>query len=390
MISAIARTRGSQPDAVVRAHSLCAVVRAPPRSRRRSLTGRCSHRIRVAAVLHAGPHHCAARRRLRFYAAPTVPPVLCCNTADEARGAPHWPAVRVLAPFVSSPRLPALVTTKWCTYPAEHEVAAVGGASAGGAVGSAAPTIDKLRASLVLTTVADIALLHPFRADRCIIHPAASPYSPRPRRPTHPHSPQTPRPPLRPLRCSPSSLSSAHPTLERLAALGGGAGDDGYADSGTPDSARLATPDPVPPQPALASPPPPRRPLPGGASAPGAGPAAGAVVPAREGEAHPAEAAAAVRRRGLRARRRSEGGESGVGGALSHPLRVLRIAVPRPLYENEGARMRALWRAVIFCSTGTGGSHCTSSVRTSIGARWRRTLGLAVSRVPVLVRYVAQ
>ncbi|KAJ7220891.1 hypothetical protein GGX14DRAFT_389276 [Mycena pura] len=56
----------------------------------------------------------------RFYAAPAA------ALARQLR--------TLAAPCVSSPRLPALATTTWCTCRTEHEAAAASGASEGGAV----------------------------------------------------------------------------------------------------------------------------------------------------------------------------------------------------------------------------------------------------------------
>ncbi|KAJ7191615.1 hypothetical protein GGX14DRAFT_578779 [Mycena pura] len=178
--------------------------------------------IRVAAVLHAELYHCAARRRLRFYAAPVVPPL---SLLQWPVAPPHWPAVRVLVPSVSSPRLTALATTKWRAYRSTR----------------------RLRRAALLRAVQLAAQPPQHRPLTSYIHPAPSPYSPRPcRRPTHPRHAPTRRRRRVHHRGPPSSPSSAHPTLERFAVFVGGAGDDGYGDSSTPDSASLATPDPAP------------------------------------------------------------------------------------------------------------------------------------------------
>ncbi|KAJ7211668.1 hypothetical protein GGX14DRAFT_564890 [Mycena pura] len=236
---------------------------------------------------------------------------------------------------------------------------------------------------------------------------ASSPCSPRARRcPTHtrhgPHSSQTLRPPSRPL-CPPSSLLRAHSTLERLAVLGGGAGDCGYGDSGTPDSAGLATPDPAPPQPApffprlthlhappalacavlkrIAAAPTPEA----SKKEKGLFPAALALsrprafVLAHNAFAHPADAAAAVRRGGgggACAAAAARGQGAGRGRAAA-PLAC--AAVPRTLYENEGAGVRAAGGRI-----GRAGAGDMARGRERYGARrqWRPCVRLASTTPP--------
>ncbi|KAJ7202300.1 hypothetical protein GGX14DRAFT_570807 [Mycena pura] len=195
-------------------------------------------------------------------------------------------------------------------------------------------------------------------------HVRASPCSPRPRRrPMHtrhgPHSSQTPRPPSRPL-CPPSSLPRAHSTLERLAVLGGGAGDCGYGDSGTPDSAGVATPDPAPPQSAPFFPRLTYLHAPPALACAVLKRIAAAPTPEASKEKGPSPAALALSRpravvlaHNAFAHRQPEDRER-VGGALPHPLRVLRFharctrtRAPARVRQAgaSGGQARAIWRA---------------------------------------------